>query len=173
MKIAVFFLLSSILAYLSRQSFSQPRSHGFFRFFAFESILVMVLLNINFWFADPFSLRQVFSWILLLLSLLLAIHGFYLLRQVGKPRGKIEDTTMLVEAGAYRFIRHPLYSSLLWGAAGVFLKHPSLAGLALLLATTAFLIATARVEEAENVQRFGEPYSAYMSRTKMFLPFLL
>lgn len=89
MKIVILVLLSSVLAYLSRQSFSQPRSHGFFRFFAFESILVLVLLNIDSWFVDPFSLRQIFSWILLLLSLLLALHHFYLLRQIGKPRGKI------------------------------------------------------------------------------------
>lgn len=33
------------------------------------------------------------------------------------------------------------------------------------------MIATARVEEAENLQKFGEDYAAYMKTTKRFIPF--
>jgi hypothetical protein len=40
------------------------------------------------------------SWLLLLLSLLLAVHGFYLLVVAGKPKGHIEDTSTLVKVGA-------------------------------------------------------------------------
>jgi protein-S-isoprenylcysteine O-methyltransferase Ste14 len=36
-----------------------------------------------------------------------------------------------------------------------------------------FLVATARVEEAENLRFFGEEYQEYMKRTKMFVPYLL
>ncbi len=39
--------------------------------------------------------------------------------------------------------------------------------------TSAFLIATAKVEEKENVLKFGDQYVAYMKKTKMFVPFLI
>ncbi|NIQ77767.1 MAG: isoprenylcysteine carboxylmethyltransferase family protein, partial [Anaerolineae bacterium] len=68
---------------------------------------------------------------------------------------------------------HPLYSSLLLLTWGVFLKNPSWAGCGLALGATAFLLATAKVEEAENVRYFGAAYRTYMRQTKMFIPFLL
>jgi protein-S-isoprenylcysteine O-methyltransferase Ste14 len=71
-----------------------------------------------------------------------------------------------------RYIRHPLYCSLLLLAWGVFLKDPSLLGGGVALIASAALVATAKVEEAENLRRFGDDYAAYMKTTKMFLPFL-
>jgi protein-S-isoprenylcysteine O-methyltransferase Ste14 len=130
------------------------------------------LLNLEHWFSDPFSALQILSWALLLSSLVLAVHGFYLLRKVGRPKGGIEDTTTLVLLGAYRYIRHPLYASLLLLAWGVFFKAPSLLGAILVLVTSTFLIATARVEEAENLHKFGGDYAEYMKTTRMFIPFL-
>ena len=164
--------LTAIIGALSWKSLNNPGTHGFFRFFAFESILTIILLNTGTWFQNPFGARQILSWLCLLTSFLLALHGFYLLRMIGKPQGKIEGTTVLVTRGAYRYIRHPLYSSLLWLAVGAFLKQPSLASTALLVATVAFLLATARVEEAENLQLFGQDYAIYMENTRMFVPFL-
>jgi len=55
---------------------------------------------------------------------------------------------------------------------GVFFKHPSLIGSALALAATAFLVATARIEETENMNKFGDDYAVYMKTTKMFIPFV-
>ncbi len=43
----------------------------------------------------------------------------------------------------------------------------------LALVITAFLIATAKAEEKENLARFGEEYSRYLKGTKMFIPGLL
>jgi protein-S-isoprenylcysteine O-methyltransferase Ste14 len=119
-----------------------------------------------------FSWWQIVSWLLLVVSLLLALHGFYLLRMVGRPQGSFENTTHLVEVGAYRFIRHPLYASLFFLAWGAFFKLPSLAGIALAIAACGFLFGTARVEELENLQKFGNDYAEYMKKTTMFVPFL-
>ena len=171
-QLVIFIIVSAGIVYFSWPSLRDPRSHGFARFFAFESILALILLNAGHWFRDPFSLRQVVSWILLLASLVLAIHGFYLLRQVGKPKQGFESTTNLVMLGAYRYIRHPLYSSLLLLAAGAFLKNPSpLAGI-LLVVTLGSSTVTAKVEEAENLDKFGSEYAEYMQRSRMFVPFL-
>lgn len=171
-EIIIFIAVSGGIACVSWSSLRNWRSHGFYRFFAFEAILGLVLLNVRRWFTDPFAVHQIASWLLLSLSLLLAVHGFYLLAVAGKPKGHIEDTTALVKVGAYRYIRHPLYSSLLLLAWGVFLKDPSLLGGVVALVASVALVATARVEEAENLQRFGEDYAAYMKTTKMFVPFL-
>ena len=171
-KLIVFAVVSVGIVHVSWDSLRDLRSHGFFRFFAFESTLVLILLNVEHWFRDPFSALQIVSWSLLVSSLILAAHGFHLLRVIGRPKGGIEDTTIVVTAGAYKVIRHPLYSSLLLFAWGAFLKHPSLPGGILALAVCAFVTATAKVEEAENLDKFGADYAAYMRTTRMFIPFL-
>lgn len=171
-KLIIFAVVSVGIVFVSRFSLRDSRSHGFFRFFAFESILILILLNSEHWFSDPFSTPQIVSWLLLLISLLLAVHGFYLLYMIGRPTGNIENTTALVRSGAYKYIRHPLYSSLLWGGWGAFMKDPSLLGGILLVGTCAFMVVTAKVEETENLQKFGADYGTYMKSTKMFIPFL-
>jgi protein-S-isoprenylcysteine O-methyltransferase Ste14 len=100
------------------------------------------------------------------------IEGIRLLRKVGKPTDELEDTTVLVEVGAYKYIRHPLYASLLLLGLGAFLKAPSLLAGALTVAASAFLVATAKVEEKLNLEKFGSQYADYMKRTKMFVPYL-
>jgi protein-S-isoprenylcysteine O-methyltransferase Ste14 len=171
-QLVIFGVASMGILWLSWPSLRDLRSHGFYRFFAFESILGLLALNIEHWLRDPFSVTQIIAWVLLLLSLFLVIHGFYLLRKVGQPEGEFENTTTLVRVGVYRYIRHPLYSSLLLGAWGIFFKDTSWLGGILALAASVFLWATARVEEAENLGKFGVDYAEYMRTTKRFIPFL-
>lgn len=132
----------------------------------------MILLNLEVWFKNPFSVPQIISWVLLIISIFLVIHGVHLLRAVGKPRDALEDTTKLVLQGAYKYIRHPLYSSLLFLAWGVFFKNLDLLNTTLVVIATLFLAATARAEEAENLQKFGPAYADYMKKSKMFVPFV-
>jgi len=42
----------------------------------------------------------------------------------------------------------------------------------LAVAATVFLVATAKIEERENIRFFGAPYQQYMKGTKMFIPFM-
>lgn len=179
LKPIVFVAASAAVVYLSRTSLLRFRTHGFYRFFAWEAILILILINAEYWFYKPFTLPHVLSWPLLCVSLLLVVHGFQLLHRVGKPDRNREDpsliqvekTTVLVTEGVYRYIRHPLYSSLLFLTWGVFFKSPSWSGAVLAVAATAFLTATAKTEESENLKYFGSAYTEYMSRTKMFVPF--
>jgi protein-S-isoprenylcysteine O-methyltransferase Ste14 len=176
----VFLLVTLGLAYVSRASLLHPRSHGFFRFLAWEAILALILVNLNGWFRDPFSWHQLISWLLLVVSLFLVLHGAFLLRRLGQsdprrddaPMLDFEKTTALVTVGAYRYIRHPLYSSLLFLTWGVFFKDPSWAGGLLALAATLFLVAAAKIEEVEDIHFFGPAYREYMKGTRMFIPFL-
>ncbi len=170
--VTLFVLLSVPATAFSWPYLRLPRHHGFFRFFAFESILLLVLVNLEFWLARPFAPVHLVSWLLLIVSGLLAIHGFHLLRTAGKPAGEFESTTRLVTHGAYRFIRHPLYVSLLFLAWGAYLKQPTWLGSALVALATASLYATARVEEAECLTKFGQAYAEYMNRTRRFVPYV-
>lgn len=65
-----------------------------------------------------------------------------------------------------------MYASLLVLTWGVFLKDVSLAGLLLSVAASTCLLATARVEEQEDLVRFGAAYSSYCRRTRRFIPFV-
>jgi protein-S-isoprenylcysteine O-methyltransferase Ste14 len=173
LKLAAFAIVSVGIIFVSWQHLRKLRSHGFFRFFAFELILVLFLLNADYWVREPFSAFQIVSWVLLAISFIMVVDGFYLLRTAGNPRGGIDNTTILVKRGVYKYIRHPLYSSLLFLSWGVFLKNPSFVSTALVVVVSAFLIATAKAEEKENVKKFGTDYVAYMKTTKMFIPFLM
>jgi protein-S-isoprenylcysteine O-methyltransferase Ste14 len=168
----LFFLGSVVILWISLPSLRQPGSHGFYRFFAWEIILGMFALAVRRWFAEPFSWHQILSWILLIICLVPIIYGVVLLRRVGKPSDELEATTKLVTSGIYRFIRHPLYASLLYLAWGIFFKSPALLGGCMAVVATAFLYATARADEAECMQKFGEEYGRYMQKTRMFIPYV-
>jgi protein-S-isoprenylcysteine O-methyltransferase Ste14 len=172
LKIILFFTISIGLIVFSRKSLINPRSHGFYRFFSFEVILTLLLLNVNHWFDNPLSGFQIISWVTFSVSIYLAGYGFYLLLSRGHPEHGIEDTQELVIQGIYRYIRHPLYTSLILLGMGIFFKQPSLTNGALVILNSAFLYGASKVEEEENVQRFGTAYLEYMKSTKMFIPFL-
>ena len=169
----ILFLAGSIfIIWISVPSLRQPGSHGFYRFFAWEAILGMILINVRGWFVHPFAWYQILSWILLFASLVPIIWGVTLLRRTGKPTDTLEATTQLVQSGIYRLIRHPLYASLLLLAWGIFFKSPELLDGCFAAVATAFLYATARADETECLVKFGEEYAGYMKRTKMFIPFV-
>ena len=179
-RIILFILLSIFLVAFSWRPLHNPRSHGFYRFFAFEGILIIVLLNIPFWFRYPISPLQLISWTFLFFSILFVVQGFYLLRKLGGSTGRetssenlpFENTVNLVTNGIYKYIRHPMYSSLLLLAWAALLKHITIYGISAVLITTAFLVATAKMEERENILFFGSSYEEYIKRTKMFIPHL-
>ena len=180
-KLIVFVIATALLIYISRASLHQPGSHGFYRFFAWESILLLFLLNVDMWFVDPFSWHQLIAWTLLIACLVPLGFGVQSLRTRGGPSEErhgdpsllaFEKTTTLVTTGIYAYIRHPLYSSLLLLAWGIFFKAPDLPGGTLALVTTTFLIATAWADEAECIRFFGDEYREYMQKTKRFVPFL-
>jgi protein-S-isoprenylcysteine O-methyltransferase Ste14 len=172
-KLSIFIILSLGLIIWSGKLLLNLKVHGFYRFFAFESILALIIINIDNWFANPFSILQIISWILLLSSIIVVVYGIYLLRKIGRPHQGIESTTKLVKTGIYKYIRHPLYSSLILLAWGVFFKNVSWLTLLLTILANICAVATAAIEEKENLQKFGEEYRSYMKSTKRFLPFII
>ncbi len=177
-KLIIFITISIGIFWISRFSLRNIQSHGFYRFFAWEGILLLILFNIDFWFENIFSINQIISWVFLIISTVLVICGVHVLYTRGKLDSNrkdenlfdIEKTTELVTTGIYRYIRHPLYSSLLFLTWGVFFKHLSWLNISLAVVTTFFLFMTAKKEEIENISYFGNDYISFMKRTKMFIP---
>ncbi|MBI9045961.1 MAG: isoprenylcysteine carboxylmethyltransferase family protein [Anaerolineaceae bacterium] len=180
LKLGITLIISAIIICVSWYSLKDVNHHGFYRFFAWETILVLFVLNVNYWIIAPFSFMQILSWIFLSLSLLLIIMGVYAFRFRGNldPERNdiallgIEKTTKLVNSGIYGHIRHPFYSSLLLLGWGIALKHITWPVILLAVITTLLLFITSRKEEKENVNYFGETYIEYMKNSKMFIPFL-
>lgn len=177
----VLFILGTLsILIISKKSLKNPNAHGFYRFFVFELTMTMIILNLPFWFWNPLSLLQIISWLLLLISIYYVAASFYFLTKIGgrskrdnNPANfKFEDTANLVKEGVYRYIRHPMYSSLLFLSLGAMFKHLSLFTILLEVLVLLFLTLTAKFEEKENIEFFGNEYNEYIQETKMFVPFI-
>lgn len=179
-EVLAFLFGSTLIVWWSRKSLFLPGTHGFYRFFAWEAILLLLILNHEPWGQRPFSPHQVTSWLLMGISILLVQQGFIALRQHGEAsqerRGpalyEFEKTTTLVTDGIYRHIRHPMYASLLALAWGAYFQDPSWVGTFVAGLASLFLLLTARADEQECLQYFGATYAAYMERTWRFIPYL-
>jgi len=177
----IFAAVSLLIVAVSWTSLRQPGSHGFYRFFAWEAILALFVINMSLWFYQPFAWNQIIAWLLLILCIIPLVFGVRALRTRGKPIKQregnpsllaFEKTTTLVTTGIYHYIRHPLYSSLFLLTWGIFFKAPSWIGATLAVIATLFLIATARADEAECTHFFGPQYQEYMKTTRMFVPYI-
>ena len=176
----LFAIVTIFLIAISYKSLQNIKTHGFYRFFAFEFTAILVIINLPYWFYDPFCLIQILSWIILFISLLMEYFSFYYLtklggtteRNSGSANFNFENTANLVDTGIYKYIRHPMYSSLFYLALGTMLKYLSLPSICLTAFAILFLVFTAKTEETENIAFFGNAYKDYINRTKMFIPFI-
>ena len=122
-KIVIFVIIALLIFLTFRPALRSVTSHGFYVFFAFESLLALLFFNIGFWVVNVLSWYQILSWIFLVSSAFIAISGFYGLKKYGKPDDEWENTTLLINRGIFRYIRHPLYSSLILLVLGILLKR--------------------------------------------------
>lgn len=177
----IYFTGSAVLLYISRGALKNPKSHGFYRFFAWQSIWALVMLNHPVEATSSYAPQQLLSSLLLMFSLGLVIHAVILLVRIGKPTQDREDgallgfekTSSLVTSGAFKYIRHPMYASLMFLTWGEFIKQVSWPGAFLALAASIFLWFTAKRDEEECSAYFGADYRLYMQKTKRFIPFIL
>jgi protein-S-isoprenylcysteine O-methyltransferase Ste14 len=178
--LSIFLLLSIPLILISRKNLFELNSHGFYRFWSWECIVLLLSYNYPYWFTDPFTFVQIISWAFLILSAYLVLAGVITLKAGGKSSKtrednnlyKFEQTTELVETGIYRYIRHPMYASLLFLTWGILLKNPTFVLLIIALLSTIMLYITARLDEKECILFFGDKYVQYMQKTKRFIPYL-
>jgi len=96
------------------------------------------------------------------------IFSFSSLKHKGKPTSGWEHTTVIINSGVFRVVRHPLYlGTAIWtiGIILVIQSIPStiLGGLAILC----FLMASKKEDEF-NIKKFGDSYEEYMEKVPMW-----
>jgi protein-S-isoprenylcysteine O-methyltransferase Ste14 len=77
----------------------------------------------------------------------------------------------LITNGPYHFIRHPMYTAILFGSTGLVIHHFTLVRLVLIIALAIVLLIKLGWEEKMLSQKF-EGYYEYMKHTKRILPFI-
>jgi len=169
----IFAALTGVIVLKFRKELFAFHRHGPYMFVAAEGLLLLFIFNGGAMFQNPLPLRQVLSWILMLTSAGVAFFGFYALKKYGQAVGDWEDTTRVVHEGIFRYIRHPLYTSLMFLAGGMLLKEMSWSSVSAFVVTFGFLVAASRVEERENLEKFGSAYRHYSHHTKRYVPFIV
>jgi protein-S-isoprenylcysteine O-methyltransferase Ste14 len=181
MKTSILFCILSIpIILVSLRSLKNLKNHGFYRFLSWECMVWLFSNNYKFWFTDVFSITQIISWMNLLIATYMVIAGVIQMRKKGKASASrtenelfgFEKTTELVDTGIFKFIRHPLYSSLLFLTFGIYFKNPALSLLPFALLSSIFLYFTAKLDEAECIKFFGTKYNEYRLKSKMFIPYI-
>jgi protein-S-isoprenylcysteine O-methyltransferase Ste14 len=76
----------------------------------------------------------------------------------------------LVKTGPYRYVRHPLYSAVLVEAVGVSLLMANWFVAVMVAVFWIVLIYRTRLEESNLINRFGDEYKDYMTKSGRFVP---
>lgn len=105
------------------------------------------------------------------IGLTLILNGWYNIykKYWSKEKGKGE----LVTSGIYKYIRHPQYTGLLLLSLGMLIEWATLPLLIMFPVMVYMYVRLARREEKDMLGEFGEAYERYMTKTKMFIPFMV
>jgi protein-S-isoprenylcysteine O-methyltransferase Ste14 len=175
-------LLFEIVTGQSRKSTdpTKVRDRGSFRF-----LIAMIWAGAALAFTFCFGLQQAtIPWMrteLFFAGIALMWVGigfrYYAMRVLGRYftfQVDVHAGQTVIEAGPYRYIRHPSYSGALITVFGLGLTLGNWASiLALLACTSAGYAYRIYVEEAALIRALGQPYRDYMCRTARLLPFVL
>ena len=164
----------------SWRSLGNPNSHGFYRTFGFVATSILLVINLPHWVDMTHPIQQIISFTLLIISLIFILAGAIQLRRAGGYARRenspetltFEETAHLVTSGIFRYVRHPMYSSLLFLTWGTVFKRLTIWTVILCGIATVAYILTAYFEERENLATFGEPYAEYRTRSQRFIPFI-
>ena len=121
----------------------------------------------------------IYTYAILVAGWLLWLTPFFRARQTEKPAKQVDrrarwgsDDHELITSGPYRFVRHPIYTSML----GVLLGTGSLVTpwWLFLPSLLLFIIGTeirVRIEDHLLASQFGERFAEYQKRVPAYIPF--
>jgi protein-S-isoprenylcysteine O-methyltransferase Ste14 len=137
------------------------------------AIAFMLLWQGHFWERSPRPWQFALSIVLFLLAALLSWTGARALGRQWRIDAGLNADHELVTSGPYRFVRHPIYASMLFGfCATGFLITP---WWLFLLAILIFIAGTEirlRIEDSLLASHFGERFAEYKRRVPAYIPFL-
>jgi len=143
-------------------------------------VWLSVALGIGLAFAFPQAAFRHQRSLLVMAGVVLMLAGIALRWYAIAVLGRSFTVTVLTQTGQrvmdrgpYRFVRHPSYAGSLLTIIGVLLADANpVSFLALIPAVLAYAYRI-RVEESVLSRDLGEPYRAYMRRTRRLIPFVL
>ncbi len=116
-----------------------------------------------------------FSTVALIVFVLGVVVGLYTImhNRIGtfNVAPPLRPNTKLITTGPYRFVRHPMYLSVILVLLGLSLHATTPVAWAGMLVSTNAMYQKSRIEEQLLLERFPE-YAAYRASTKRLLPFL-
>ena len=123
------------------------------------------------WGGWPAAVGIAIGGVLIGCGAILSLRGLLDLRENLTPFPRPLEGARLVETGAYRLVRHPIYGGLVLGALGWGLVRASPLTLAGALLLAAFFDLKSRREEIWLSERYAD-YPAYRSHTHRLLPWV-
>ena len=121
----------------------------------------------------PYLPRQVLALLIFSLGLGLRFHAVFRLGRFFSTTAVTQHQHILIEQGAYRWIRHPAYSGLLISFFAAGLAMGDVLAMLFLLCPIVFVLKQRiRVEEQSLIEHFGQLYYDYSQRTKKLIPWL-
>lgn len=102
----------------------------------------------------------------------LALAGLLRLGDSLTPLPYPVECGSMVDSGAYRIVRHPIYSGVFFGALGWALWVHGWLTLLYAAVTFVFVDVKSRLEERWLVEKYGEPYAEYQRRVRKLIPWV-
>lgn len=148
-----------------------PRGEGWvaIQVVLFGAILAAGLLTGGAWTGTAALVTAAAGVVLVAAGGLLAVKGILDLGTSLTPLPHPRDGSELVQTGAYRLSRHPIYGGLILAAAGWGLLTASLVALVLAAVLLGFFDLKSRREEHWLEARYPD-YPAYRARTRRLIP---
>lgn len=138
-----------------------------------EAIAYALLWQGRFWRTAPQTWRIAVAIVFFVLAIALAWSSTRALGRQWRVDAGLNPDHELVTTGAYRFVRHPIYASMLCmllGTGFAITPYPLFAA-----ALVLFIVGTevrVRVEDALLASRFGEDFHRFRQRVPAYIPLL-
>lgn len=102
---------------------------------------------------------------------IVALLAFLYINTNLSPYPTPKSNGMLVKTGVYKFIRHPIYSGILWATFGFSLYSENTLRFLIFLSLLVLFILKARYEERLLIEKYPD-YAQYRKTSGMFLPWI-
>ena len=124
----------------------------------------LIVLGLMVWKEDQVAPVAYLGCVLYVPAAALVASSFISLKRKGKPQSGWEPTTMLIDSGVYRVVRHPLYLGSATFTVGIMLIVQSIPSTVLGLVAIFCFWMVSRKEDKFNVDKFGDAYRQYMRK---------